>query len=164
MTILDSVLLIMMAGFAVWTAMRKQLLQCAFGLAVISILLSIMMFRFDAALAAVFELSVCAGLITVIFVYAISLSRTQTEAQEHLAEKERNIRYGALPYIIAAAGIVIYFLNAKIGFIAPMPPEVTDVREVLWNQRLFDIVGLLLVILAGVFGVVVLFKEKDANE
>jgi NADH-quinone oxidoreductase subunit J len=164
MTILDFVLLILMAGFAVWTAVRKSLLQCAFGLAVVSILLTIMMFRFDAPLSAVFELSVCAGLITVIFVYAISLTRIQTQVEEHLVEKERKFRYGALPFIIVIAGLFIYFIQAHVGFIAHPPSAVNDVREVLWNHRLFDIVGLLLVIMAGVFGVVVLFKEKDTNE
>lgn len=161
---LDYVLLFMMAGFSVFAAVRRSLLQCAFGLAVVSILLTIMMFRFNAPLAAVFELSVCAGLITVIFVYAISLSRVHTQEEEQQADHERKLRYGVLPYIIVAAGLVIYFLQAPLIFTAPPSQAVNDVREVLWNQRLFDIIGLLLVIMAGVFGVVVLFKEKDANE
>lgn len=39
--------------------------------------------------------------------------------------------------------------------------EVTrDFREMLWNYRALDLIGQMLVILAGTFGVLVLVKER----
>jgi hypothetical protein len=35
-----------------------------------------------------------------------------------------------------------------------------DVRVILWNERLLDVLGQVVIMLAGVFGVVVLFKER----
>ena len=45
----------------------------------------------------------------------------------------------------------------------PLPPGglETDVRDVLWNVRRLDLVGQILIILAGVFGVVILFKDPS---
>jgi len=36
-------------------------------------------------------------------------------------------------------------------------------QQVIWDQRALDILGLALIILAGVLGVAVLFKEKEAE-
>ncbi len=56
----------------------RDVLKGALALAVLSAILAAMFYRFGASYAAVFELSVCAGLITVLFVAVIAL----TEARE----------------------------------------------------------------------------------
>jgi NADH-quinone oxidoreductase subunit J len=56
----------------------RDVLKGALALAVMSALLAALFYRFGAAYAAVFELSVCAGLITVLFIAVIAL----TEARE----------------------------------------------------------------------------------
>ena len=43
---------------------------------------------------------------------------------------------------------------------APPAPPVKDVRETLWFVRRFDLIGQILIVLVGVFGVVVLFKTR----
>lgn len=56
----------------------RDVLKGALALAVMSALLAALFYRLGASYAAVFELSVCAGLITVLFVAVIAL----TEARE----------------------------------------------------------------------------------
>jgi NADH-quinone oxidoreductase subunit J len=56
----------------------RDVLKGALALAVLSAILAAMFYRFGASYAAVFELSVCAGLITVLFIAVIAL----TEARE----------------------------------------------------------------------------------
>ena len=137
----------------------------AIGLAVTSILLTVLMFMLGAGLAAVFELSVCAGLITVVFVSTIAM--TQPSSKSELLEKTRHRmrRYWFLPVIIVAVGAVLAWLSigATVSLPAPAAGDATsglDVKQVLWGLRQTDLVGQVIVILAGVFGVIVLFKER----
>ena len=64
---LDLILLGGMLLCCLWAVMARGLLRAAIALATTSVVLAIIMFRLDSPLAAVFELSVCAGLITVVF-------------------------------------------------------------------------------------------------
>ena len=60
---------------AILAVRLNNLLFAAISLAALSAVLAIMFYQFDSPYAAVFELSVCAGLITALFVSAISLTR-----------------------------------------------------------------------------------------
>ena len=64
---LNIIILIILVIAALWAAMTRSLLRSAIGLALISLILTIIMFRLHSGLAAVFELSVCAGLIRSFF-------------------------------------------------------------------------------------------------
>ena len=71
-----SLILIIAAIVCAILAVRfKEVLFSAISLAVLSVLIAIMFFRLNSAYAGVFELSVCAGLITALFVSVISLTR-----------------------------------------------------------------------------------------
>ena len=74
-------LLVLMLIAALWTVMGRSLLKAAIGLAITSAVIAILMFRLDSPLAAVFELSVCTGLVTVLFVSTISLTKPLTREQ-----------------------------------------------------------------------------------
>jgi hypothetical protein len=39
------------------------------------------------------------------------------------------------------------------------PQAQADVRNVLWNLRQLDVLGQVIMLLAGIFGVVILFRE-----
>ena len=39
---------------------------------------------------------------------------------------------------------------------------ITDMRALLWGPRALDLLGQILVLLAGVWGVVILFKEEKS--
>ena len=145
---------------ALATVMLRQLVKAAIALAFTSVVLCIIMFKFAAPWAAVFELSVCAGLITVVFISAISLVKPATEEERasHIRFKTR--RYFLLPLVLLLVGVGLSFVKS-----APLPlpaAEVagTEMRQLLWGPRALDLLGQILVLLSGVWGVVILFKEE----
>jgi NADH-quinone oxidoreductase subunit J len=145
---------------AIWTVMTTRLLRSVIGLAITSVILTIIMFRLDSPLAAVFELSVCAGLISAIFISVIGLTQRLTPEQFEIRKKERLAKFWVLPIILVLVGIVLYRLAIPIDFnLLQTAPQVNDVRIILWNMRHLDLVGQIVILLAGAFGVITLFKE-----
>ena len=160
---LNLLILILLVIAALWTVMTRSLLRSAMGLALTSAILTIVMFRMHASLAGVFELSVCAGLIPVLFVSVISLTQPLTfkEALEHM--KVRLKRFWALPLIVIILGVILASLKVKIRADLPLPAPQTDARFLLWHLRQFDLLGQIIILFCGVFGVVVLFKERKKS-
>lgn len=160
MSSLDIVSLFVLVIAALWTVMTRSLLRSAIGLALTSAILSIIMFRLNSPLAAVFELSVCSGLISVLFVSVISLTHPMTmqEVIQHM--KERMARFWLLPFLVIALAVALSIINIKPSIQLPGPEKIKDVRIVMWNIRQVDIMGQIIILLTGVFGVVVLFKER----
>ncbi|MGC9317829.1 MAG: hydrogenase subunit MbhD domain-containing protein [Armatimonadota bacterium] len=77
--VLDWVALGLVVLLAIVAIHLRDLLKGALALAVLSAILAALFYRFGAPWAAMFELSVCAGFITVLFLAVIAL----TEAREH---------------------------------------------------------------------------------
>ncbi len=73
--------LIMLAG-AVTAVLSKNLIQAAVALAVGSATLAALMFLLEAPYAGSFELSVGAGLISILFIVAISLTESMRRQSE----------------------------------------------------------------------------------
>ncbi len=145
---------------AIWTVMTTRLLRSVIGLAITSVILTIIMFRLDSPLAAVFELSVCAGLISAIFISVIGLTQRMTAEQLETRKKERLAKFWLLPIILVLVGVALYKLAIPIDFnIIQTAPQVNDVRIILWNMRHLDLVGQIVILLAGAFGVITLFKD-----
>ena len=160
MTIIDIILLTAMVVAALWTVMTRSLLKSTIGLAFTSAIITIIMFRLNSPLAAVFELSVCTGLITAVFVSTISLVRPLTHKQIIQLSRDRIKRFWYLPAIIIVVGIAIMYLKIPAPLELPAVSAESDVRNVLWNSRQLDLFGQIVVLLAGVFGIVLLFKES----
>lgn len=160
---INLIILIVLTVAALWTVMTRSLLRCGIGLALTSAILTIIMFRLSSPLAAVFELSVCAGLISVLFISTISLTEASTKEEKLQHMKYRLSRFWYLPFIIVIGGIVLSLLNIKLNFQLPMPEAETDVRNVMWNVRQIDLLGQIIILLTGVFGVVIFFKRKTKN-
>jgi uncharacterized MnhB-related membrane protein len=80
--VLQTALLIGMVLFSVLAILLKDVLRSAIALAVASLLLGIVFFRMGAPYAGVFEISVVAGLITVLFILTIALTRKGDEVRE----------------------------------------------------------------------------------
>ena len=161
----DTLLLGLMTIAALWTVMGRSLLKATIGLAVTSAVITILIFRLNSPLAAVFELSVCTGLITVVFVSTISLTKPLTHSQIVEQSKTRHKRYIYLPIILIAAGIALLFLKVPNDFTLPKLPEASvNVRNVMWNIRHLDLFGQIVIIIIGAFGVVTLFTAKDDED
>lgn len=157
---INVILLILLVLTVLWTVMTTRLLRAVMGLAVASVILSILMYQLASPIAAVFELSVCAGLISVIFFTAISFTQRVSKGKLSTRQKERFNKFWYLPFIIVIAGIALSQNVVPIDFEVPTSVTGLDVRQVLWNLRHFDLIGQIVILLAGAFGVIVLFKEK----
>jgi NADH-quinone oxidoreductase subunit J len=150
---------------ALLAAFASDILRAAIALAACSVGLAILLFSMGASLAAVFELSVCAGLITVLFVNTISLARPVQEEERSQKTREHYLRFGWV-WLVAIAAAALMWLTRETWttwFIFVKEAETLTVGEVLWRQRGLDLIGQVAMILVGVFGVVVLFKRGKMN-
>lgn len=159
MTTIDIALLTAMTAAALWTVMTRSLLKSTIGLAFTSAIITIIMFRLNSPFAAVFELSVCTGLITAVFISTISLAKPLTHKQIIQLSKDRIKRFWYLPVIIIVIGITLICLKIPAPLSLSAGPAEGNARNVLWNSRQLDLFGQIAVLLAGVFGIVILFKE-----
>jgi NADH-quinone oxidoreductase subunit J len=162
---IDLILVVFLVLMALWSIMSFDLLKGAIALAITSITISLVMFKFEAPLAAVFELSVCAGLITVVFISAISLTRPLDEPGAQERRKHHRRRYLLLPVLVIICAVLVWYLakNNLDAFTMSVAAiggnSESTFRSVFWNERIIDIFGQIVVILAGIFGVVILFKR-----
>lgn len=160
---LDTIIFSLLVLAATWTVMTRSLLRSAIGLALTSVILTIIIFKLNSPLAAVFELSVCVGLISVLFVSVISLTQPYTHKEIIERMKSMFTRFRFLPVMIIAAGIILVLMKIDPKITLPAPQAQSDVRLVLWHLRQFDLIGQVIILLTGVFGVVVLFKERKKS-
>jgi len=141
--------------------MTVRLVHAVVGLALTSAILAVIIYRLNSPLAAVFELSVCSGLISVIFITTVSFTQRISKERFIIRRRERLLRFLYLPFIIIVAGwLLIKYLRIP-QFSLPSAASVTDARLVLWHLRHLDLLGQVIILIAGVFGVVVFFKETN---
>jgi NADH-quinone oxidoreductase subunit J len=150
-----------MVLFSVLAIFLKDLIRAAISLAVASLLLGIIFFRMGASYAGVFEISVVAGLITVLFILTIALTNTGEEVRESRLANVVFPLFFAVFVVIDA--LVMKGLLQKIPAL-PSGPETGTFGEVLWKGRTLDLVGQIAVILAGVFSVLALFRKRDKHD
>lgn len=159
--ILQTALLIGLVIFSVLAIALKDLIRSAISLAVASLLLGIIFFRMNAPYAGVFEISVVAGLITVLFILTIALTKTGDEVRE---SKLINV---AFPLVFVAFlvidALVMKSLLGKVPALAS-GAETGSFGDALWRGRTLDLVGQIAVILAGVFAVLALFRKRDKHD
>lgn len=152
------ILLILLVVFSILAVLLRDLLKAALSLMVASALLAIIFFRMNAPYAGVFEISVVAGLITVLFISAIGLTKSEGDVTE-----------SRLPLIIFPLFfiwfIIIDFLvmNSLLNAYPPvrLSPETGTFGQTFWQKRTFDLIGQIGVIFAGVFCVLALFRKRD---
>jgi NADH-quinone oxidoreductase subunit J len=152
-----------MVLFAFISVFIRSLVKAAIALGIASAILTVIMFLLKAPLAAVFELSVCAGLITVVFISAISLTKPRSREEIKELTKYRFKRFISLPFILIAASIVLYILWKRLDIdwaITNMISSLT-VQQILWDYRQVDILGQVIIIFVGAVGILVLFKERN---
>jgi len=141
--------------------MTIRLIRSVVGLAITSAILSVLIYRLGSPLAAVFELSVCSGLIPVIFITTISFTQRVSKERLRVRRKERLAKFFYLPFILIVVGLILSQFLKIPQIDLPVPYAGPDVRGLLWNLRHLDLLGQLVILLTGVFGVVILFKEPE---
>jgi NADH-quinone oxidoreductase subunit J len=154
-------LLIGLVLFSALAVLAKDLIRAAISLAVTSFLLGILYFTMGAPYAGVFEISVMAGLVTVLFILTIALTKREGEVRESRAA------LWAFPIVfILFIAIDVLVMKNLMNTVPALPgaPETGTFGDVLWKQRTFDLVGQLAVIPSGAFAVLALFRKKDKDE
>lgn len=131
----------------------KRLLVSAIWLAATSALTALMFYLLGAVQVAVIELSVGAGLVTVLFVFAINISGE--EAMDLKPVMPRPLAWGA---ILIAVGLTIY-LVIQSGGLALTLKTFADAPVILWADRYLDILLQIALVFCGVLGVLGLLSE-----
>lgn len=150
---------------AIIAAFAMDLLRAAIALLVCSLGLALTMFNLEAPLAGSFELSVGAGLITVLFVNAISLTRLITEEERLERTKDHYQRFTLLPILVVLIGLIMFRYQDlwASGLNFTKYAETQTVGEILWKSRGLDLIGQIIVLFVGVYGVAILFRRGKPN-
>lgn len=156
------VLFALTALFSLWAVMAHKLLTSAIMLALVSICVSLIFFDYGAPWAGVFELSVCAGLITVLFIGAVSLIRTEEEKNP-----EARTPFNVLPFAFAIFAIAGWFylppFFAELAGWARHGTGSGTIGLALWDMRRPDLLGQILMLAAGVFVIKSIFPRRSAK-
>jgi NADH:ubiquinone oxidoreductase subunit 6 (subunit J) len=147
-------LLLLAVAFSIGAIRARRLLTSAIWLAGVSALVSIVFYLFEARQVAVIELSVGAGLVTVLFVFAISI------AGDDPIERRTVIPW---PMLIGLSVLIVfllgwYVLTATVNPVAAIDPA-GSLNDVLWNQRGLDTLVQVVLIFSGVLGLLGLLAE-----
>jgi uncharacterized MnhB-related membrane protein len=146
-------LLVVAAIICAFQVMHAQRLMVAtLWLALTSALVSILLFLLGAPEVAVIELSVGAGLVTVLFVFAFSIVGEHTFDPKTLVP--RPLAWGL---ILAVSFLLGWFILPVAG--TPAAPDQQTFSQVLWNQRGLDVLAQVVLIFAGVLGLMGLLSE-----
>ncbi len=153
-------LLLLVFALILAVGLAKDLLKAAIALAAASVFLSVVLFHHGAWVAAVFELSVCSGLITVLFVSTISLTKDSDQ------NEEAKITGYLLPaFLLFFIGVDFFALKWIGKFIQPAneiaqaATGTAGFSAEFWGSRTTDVLGQSALILAGVFAILALFKR-----
>ena len=143
--------------FAIQAIRARALITSALWLAGVSALSSVLFYLYGAHLVAVIELSVGAGLVTVLFVFAINIA-----GDEALDAKP-------VPPLTWITAITVLFIGLLGWFIWPVPlaPAAATVAEgplsaLLWQTRGLDLMVQVVLIFSGVLGLLGLLAETKA--
>ena len=147
-------LIVILLVFAIQAIRARELITSALWLAGVSALSSVLLFLYGAHLVAVIELSVGAGLVTLLFVFAINIAGDDALDAKSIPP---------LPWI---AGITVLFVLLLGWFIWPVSvvPSIPAVAEpplsvLLWQTRGLDLMVQVVLIFSGVLGLLGLLAE-----
>ncbi len=157
--ILTSFLIVLIVIFAFQAIRAHSLIASALWLAAASALLALMFYILGALLAAVIELSVGAGLVTVLFAFAIGIA-----GEDYRALRSNVPKIVSAVLVTAALLIIFWFIRPfEQPVEAIQAPQIAqNISEVIWNQRSLDIMVQIVVIFAGVLGLLGLLAEAKA--
>jgi uncharacterized MnhB-related membrane protein len=152
------VFILIVAGMVVCAIMAiraSRLLISAIWLAATSALVALLMYMLGAPEVAVIELSVGAGLVTVLFVFAINISGEETPNLKSLLPRP-------LTWISIITFLILLGYFCLPAFLRSLPEaQASSLQTVLWEDRSLDVVLQALLIFAGVLGVIGLLSEGN---
>ncbi len=156
MLYLLTVVIVILCAFQVMRA--ERLLFSTLWLALTSALVSLLLYTLGAPAVAVIELSVGAGLVTVLFVFAFSIIGEDT--LDELTLVPRTLVWGLAIAVVFLLGLFVLPLIQK----SPAAGE-PAFSLMLWNQRGLDVLAQVVLIFSGVMGLLgLLVESKPAAE
>lgn len=145
------------ASFCAYRAMiSKHLLPSTLYLAGVSALVTVTLYMLGAYEVAVIELSVGAGLVTVLLVYALSV------VGEDVSDPSSIIPKPLAFLLVAGIGGLVIWMAYPLA-IQPNANGEVLLADVLWKQRALDVWVQVALVFSGVMGVLGLLAEK-ANQ
>jgi len=131
----------------------KRILSATIYLACISALVSATLYLMGAAQVAVMELSVGAGLVTVLLVYALSV--VGDDAWDPASVIPKPLAFGVVGLVAVILGWMAFPAIQKA-----VDSSSTDLVSALWQNRVLDVWIQIALIFSGVMGVLGLLSEK----
>src|SRR6266511_851435 len=135
----------------------KRILSATIYLACISALISATIYSLGAIQVAVMELSVGAGLVTVLLVYALSV--VGDDALDPASVIPKPLAFGVVAAVAILLGLMVYpaiQTNLEKGS--------TALANVLWQNRVLDVWIQIALIFSGVIGVLGLLSEQTSSK
>lgn len=158
---MESIEYILLLSGAVFCAYRatvsKRILSSTLYLACISALTSVVIFMLGATQVAVMELSVGAGLVTVLMVYALSV--VGEDALDPVSVIPKPLALG----LVGAVAILLGWMVYPAIQLAAVSGDV-DLASVLWQNRVLDVWIQIVLIFSGVMGVLGLLSERTLGQ
>jgi NADH:ubiquinone oxidoreductase subunit 6 (subunit J) len=142
---------------ALGAILAKRLLISAIWLAGTSALVALEMYLLGAPLIAVVELSVGAGLVTVLFVFAINLA-----GEESHQLSGRSLTYLSLIILLLNLGLLAY-LTLPTSLLSPTNPDDMPLKVLFWENRRLDVWLQAAIIFAGALTVLGLLRATSAE-
>ena len=138
-----------------YQVMRAQrLILSTIWLACTSALLATMLYRLGATQVAVMELSVGAGLVTVLFVFAFSIVGEITQDPKGIVP--RPLVWGlSLGMVLLMGWFILPLTDSR------SPITLDTFRTILWDQRGLDVLAQIVLIFSGVIGLLGLLSEPQ---
>jgi uncharacterized MnhB-related membrane protein len=144
---------------AVMAIRTKRLLVSALWLAGNSALVALLIYLLGAPEIAVIELSVGAGLVTVLFVFAINIAGEEPEPIVTLIPKP-------LAWVLVMLAVLLLAwlsLPALNNIPLPAASGTTSFSLLVWRDRAVDVLLQIVLIFAGVLGVLGLMAEHQSH-
>lgn len=139
--------------FCAICAVRARPLVASIWLAVLSALAAIILYRYGAIEVAVIELSVGAGLITVLLAFAISMAEDETMPTSIVP------RPFAWLLVCSAVGLLAWLILPELPTVRAAASAESPFFVQVWENRLLDLLVQIAVIVSGVIGVLSLLGE-----
>lgn len=134
----------------------KRILSATIYLACVSALVSVVIYLLGAAQVAVMELSVGAGLVTVLLVYALSV--VGDDALDPASVIPKPLAFAVVGGVIVLLGLMVYPATQRT-----LENGATSLANVLWQNRILDVWIQIALIFSGVMGVLGLLSEQTGS-
>jgi multicomponent Na+:H+ antiporter subunit B len=152
-------LLALMALAALGVVFSRDLLYAVISLGLLSVFTSVFFYTLGAPYASIMELSIGAGLITVLFMATISL----VEERQLKGERKLKLSFLSVAGLLVTGAVALFIFTALFKGAAAEHAAVISpgpLPEILWGKRLLDVLGLGIIIFAAAIGIGALFRTE----